>query len=151
MRKVTLVLAAACTATIPLLATAQFSRPDDAVRYRQGALNVMGVHFARLGAMAQGKLPWDAKAVSENIEVVETVHTLPFAVFGQETTKVSSSKARPEIWTNTAKFEAARDRMFAAVDDLVAANETGDEAAIKKAIGAAGASCKNCHDDFRNR
>ena len=150
MRTATLVLAAACAAAIPVLATAQFSRPDDAVRYRQGALNVMGVHFSRLGAMAQGKMPWDAKAVTDNIKVVETLHTLPFTAFGPDTAK-STSKAKPEVWTDTAKFEGARDKMFAAVDDLVAANKTGDEAAIKKAIGATGASCKACHDDFRNR
>lgn len=150
MRKVTLALAAACTVAVPLLAAAQFSRPDDAVRYRQGGLNVMGVHFGQLGAMAQGKLPWDPKAVSENVRVIETVHTLPFSTFGPEMAK-AKSKARPEIWTDHAKFEGARDRMFAAVDDLVAANKAGDEATIKKAIGATGAACKNCHDDFRNR
>ncbi len=150
MRKTTLVLAAVCAAAVPLLATAQFSRPDDAVRYRQGALNVMGAHFSRLGAMAQGKLPWDAKAVSDNIQVLETLHTLPFTAFGAETAK-ATSKAKPEVWTETAKFDGARDKMFAAVQDLVAANKAGEEGAIKKAIGATGATCKGCHDDFRNR
>lgn len=150
MRHVTLVLAAACAAAVPLLASAQFSRPDDAVRYRQGALNVMGAHFSRLGAMAQGKLPWDAKAVTENVAIVETLHTLPFAAFGPETSK-STSKAKPEVWTDTAKFEKARDNMFAAVSNLVQVSKGGDEAATKKAIGETGASCKACHDDFRNR
>lgn len=150
MRKTTLVLAAVCAAAVPLLASAQFARPDDAVRYRQGALNVMGAHFSRLGAMAQGKMPWDPKAVAQNIAIVDTLHTLPFAAFGPETSKVNS-KAKPEVWTDTAKFDKARDNMYAKVDSLVQAGKSGDEAAIKKAIGEAGASCKACHDDFRNR
>lgn len=110
MRKTTLVLAAVCAAAVPLLASAQFARPDDAVRYRQGALNVMGAHFSRLGAMAQGKMPWDPKAVAQNIAIVDTLHTLPFAAFGPETSKVNS-KAKPEVWTDTAKFDKARDNM----------------------------------------
>ena len=100
MRHVTLVLAAACAAAVPLRASAQFSRPDDAVRYRQGALNVMGAHFSRLGGMAQGKLPWDAKAVTENVAIVETLHTLPFAAFGPETSKSTSKVPRPvKCWS----------------------------------------------------
>ena len=150
MRKVTLALAATCAAALPLLASAQFSRPDDAVRYRQGALNVMGVHFGRLGAMAQGKLPWDAKAVAENVAVVDAVHKLPFTAFGADTEKVNS-KAKPEVWSDKAKFDKARDNMYAAVDKLVTTAKGGDEAATKKAIGETGASCKACHDDFRNR
>ena len=150
MRKTTLVLAAACAAAVPLLASAQFARPDDAVRYRQGALNVMGAHFGRLGAMAQGKIAWDAKAVADNIDVVETLHTLPFAAFGPETSK-ATSKARPEIWTDTAKFDKARENMYAKVANLVEVGKAGNEAAIKTAIGETGASCKACHDDFRNR
>ena len=38
-------------------AQAQFQKPEDAVKYRQSAFSVMGTHFARLGAMANSKVP----------------------------------------------------------------------------------------------
>lgn len=151
MKKTMLGLAIGGLAAVPLLAAAQFAKPEDAVRYRQGALNVMGVHFARLGAMAQGKMPWDPKAVADNVAVVEAVHKLPFTAFGEGTDKVSGSKAKPEIWSDRAKFDKARDGMFAAVAKLSQTAKGGQEAEIKKAIGDAGAACKNCHDDFRSR
>ena len=46
-------IAAALLATAGA-AQAQFRTPQDAVDYRQGAFNVMGNHFARVGAMANG-------------------------------------------------------------------------------------------------
>ncbi len=151
MKKTTLGLAIGCLAALPMLATAQFAKPDDAVRYRQSGFNVMGTHFGRLGAMAQGKMPWDAKAVADNLAVVEAVHKLPFTTFVEGTDKVSSSKAKPEVWSDKAKFEKARDDMFAAVAKLSETAKGGQEAAIKTAIGNTGGTCKACHDDFRNR
>ena len=37
---------------LSLPAAAQFAKPEDAVKYRQSSLFVMGQHFARVGAMA---------------------------------------------------------------------------------------------------
>ena len=46
-------------------ASAQFAKPEDAIKYRQSALFVMGQHFGRLGAMANGRTPFDAKAAKD--------------------------------------------------------------------------------------
>jgi len=56
---VALSLAAAAYA-VP--AAAQFEKAEDAIKYRQSALFVMGQHFGRSGARANGKAPFDAKA-----------------------------------------------------------------------------------------
>ncbi|MET0507719.1 MAG: cytochrome c [Burkholderiaceae bacterium] len=150
MKRWTLGLAVGCLATIPLLAAAQFAKPDDAIYYRQSAMNLMGNHVGRLGAMAQGKVPWDTKVAIENVAVVQAIHKLPFAAFGEGTDK-GKTKAKPEIWADRAKFEKARDNMFANVAKLSEAAKGGQEAALKSAIGDTGAACKNCHDDFRSR
>ena len=47
-------------------AAAQFQKPEDAVKYRQSAMSVMATHFGRIGAMANGRVPFDAKAVQDN-------------------------------------------------------------------------------------
>ena len=58
---ISLVLAAAAAATaVP--ASAQFAKPEDAVKYRQSALFVMSQHFGRIGAMVNGRVPYDAAA-----------------------------------------------------------------------------------------
>lgn len=129
-------------------AMAQFQRPDDAVKYRKAALSVMGTHFSRVGAMATGRAPFDAKAVTDNMAVVETLSKLPWDAFGPGTDK-GDTRALPAVWTEQAKFKAASEKMQGEVVKLNAAAKTGNLDAIKTAFGATAASCKACHDDFR--
>ena len=60
---VSLAIAAASLA-VAVPASAQFAKPEDAVKYRQGALFVMGQHFGRIGAMVNGRVPYDGKAAA---------------------------------------------------------------------------------------
>jgi cytochrome c556 len=145
------ITALALTFVSLLLATpamAQFQRPDDAVKYRKAALSVMGTHFSRVGAMATGRAPFDAKAVADNMAVVETLSKLPWDAFGPGTEK-GDTRALPAVWTEQAKFKAASEKMQGEVVKLNAAAKTGNLDAIKTAFGATAASCKACHDDFR--
>ncbi len=141
-----LALLAAAFAALP--ASAQFARPEDAVKYRQGALTVMGAHFSRIGAMASGRAPYDAKAALENAQVVADVARLPWAGFGPGTDKISP-RAKPEIWTEQAKFRDHADKMVAESANLLAAAKTNNLDNLKKAFASTSASCRACHDNFR--
>lgn len=139
--------AAGVLATLP--AAAQFQKPEDAIKYRQSAFTVMGNHVGRIGAMASGRAPFDAKAAAESANIVTTLAPLPFTGFGAGTDKGLPNRAKPEIWSDAAKFKAASDKMVAEVAKLDAAAKSGSLDAIKTAMGAVGNSCKACHDDFR--
>ena len=130
-------------------AQAQFQKPEDAVKYRQSAFSVMGTHFTRLGAMANGKVPFDAKKAQEDAAVVLMLSRLPWAGFGPGTDKLST-KAKPEIWTEQAKFKDHADKMQGEVAKLLAAARTNNLDNLKAAFGPAANSCKACHDNFRN-
>jgi cytochrome c556 len=142
------ILAAAVT-VLALPASAQFAKPEDSIKYRQSALFVMGQHFGRLGAMANGRVPFDAKAATDNAEVVAAMAQLPWAGFGAGTDKGAPTKAKPEIWAEQAKFKEANERLMADTVKLVAAAKTGNLDNLKTAFGATAGSCKNCHDSFR--
>ena len=139
------------TACLTLPAQAQFAKAEDAIKYRQSALFVMGQHFTRLAAMAQGKIPFDAKAAADNAALVETMSKLPWAAFGEVTDQGGNTKAKPEVWTDNAKFKEAAEKMQAEVNKLAAAAKTGKLEDLKTAVGATGGTCKNCHDNFRNK
>jgi cytochrome c556 len=109
----------------------------------------MGQHFGRLGAMANGRVPFDAKAATDNAEVVAAMAQLPWAGFGAGTDKGAPTKAKPEIWAEQAKFKEANERLMADTVKLVAAAKTGNLDNLKTAFGATAGSCKNCHDSFR--
>jgi len=144
---VSFVLAAAVL-TLSVPASAQFAKPEDAIKYRKASLTVMAAHFGRIGAMASGKAPFDAKAASDNAEIAAAMSKLPWAAFG-EGTDTGETKAKPEIWKEQAKFKGAADKMQAEVAKLAAAAKTGNLDNVKAAFGPAAESCKACHDAFR--
>jgi len=145
---ISLVLAAAAAAAaVP--ASAQFAKPEDAVKYRQGALFVMAQHFGRIGAMANGRVPYDAAAAVQNAEIVAEMAKLPWAGFGPGTDKVTPSRAKAEIWTEQAKFKEHNEKLVGETGKLLAAAKTNSLDNLKVAFGSTANTCKGCHDNFR--
>ena len=143
---------AAVVATVALPASAQFAKAEDAIKYRQSALSVLGTHFGRLGAMANGKAPYDAAAAAADAEVVAMVSHLPWQAFGPGTDKGRETAARPEIWQEQAKFKDRAEKMQATVaEKLLPAAKSGSLEQLKAAFGPTAQSCKACHDDFRRK
>ena len=148
MTKMILVAAAVASLMSALPAAAQFAKPEDAIKYRKAAFNVMATHFGRIGAMANGRVPFDAKAVVENAEIAAMMSKLPYAAFVAGTDK-GDTKARPEVWTESDKFKAAIAKMQDEMAKLNVAAKTGNIDTIKAAVGDTGKSCKACHDAYR--
>jgi cytochrome c556 len=126
----------------------QFSKPEDAIKYRKSALTLMGAHFSQIAAMAQGKTSYDAKVAQENAALVQTLAKLPWAAFVEGSDK-GETKAKAEIWSDSAKFREAQERLIGETEKLVVAAKTGKLEDLKVATGATGGACKNCHDNFR--
>jgi len=143
----TLSLVAGLCAALP--AAAQFQKPEDAIKYRQGAFTVMANHLGRVGGMAAGRAPFDAKVAAENTAIVATMAALPFAGFVEGSDKGLPNRAKAEIWGNNAKFKDLAGKMQAEVAKLDAAARSGSLDGIKAAMGSVSGSCKACHDDFR--
>ncbi len=104
-----------------------------------------------MGAMAQGKAPYNAATVQKNAALIDTMLTLPWNSFGPGTDKGAPTKADPKIWSDAAKFKQATEASQKAVANLVAESKGGDEAKFKAAFGEVGKTCKGCHDDFRTK
>lgn len=148
MKKTWIYFAAISASLVSFGASAQFAKPEDAIKYRKAAFTVTGAHFGRLGAMAQGRVPFDAKVAAENAEIVADMAKLPWAAFG-EGTDMGETKAKPEIWKQGAKFKEAADKLQTESVKLLAAAKSGKEDAFKAAFTATAGTCKSCHDDFR--
>jgi cytochrome c556 len=140
---------AAAAAGIAVPASAQFAKPEDAVKYRQSALFVMAQHFGRIGAMVNGRVPYDAAAATQNAEVVADMAKLPWAGFGPGTDKVTPSRAKAEIWTEQAKFKEHNEKLVGETGKLLAAAKTNSLDNLKVAFGSTANTCKGCHDNYR--
>jgi len=141
----TIVAASALTAT---LVNAQFAKPEAAIKYRKAALTVMGTHFARIGAVVKGEVPFNKEDVAKNAAIVSTMSHLPWQAFGPGT---EGGDALPSVWSDAAKFTSLSEKLTAATAALNTAAQSGDLDAVKKAFGATGQACKACHDDFKKK
>ena len=148
MKTIASFVLAVAAVTLAAPASAQFAKPEDAVKYRKSALFVMQQNFSRVGAMAAGKAPFDAKVAADSAAVAEYMSKLPWAGFGEGTDK-GETKAKPEIWKEPAKFKEYADKMQAEMSKLAVAAKTGNLDSIKTAVSATGGSCKTCHDAYR--
>ena len=148
MKRVILMTLAAACAAISVPAAAQFAKTEDAIKYRQSAMFIQGQHVGRLGAMAAGRVPYDAAVAVSNAEVVAEISRLPWAGFGPGT---EGGKAKPEIWKEQAKFKELNERLMADTDKLLVAAKAGNLDALKAAMGSVGETCKTCYDTFRNK
>jgi cytochrome c556 len=131
-----------------LPAAAQWRNADAAIKYRQSAMSLQNNHLGRLVAMAEGKVPFDAKVAAEQIEIISMLNKLQFAAFIEGSDK-GNTRAKPEIWAEKDKFNAAIMKSQEDVNKLAAAGKTGNLDQIKAAVGDVGRSCKACHDNYQ--
>ena len=143
-----LTAAALVAAFAALPAQAQFAKAEDAVAYRQGAYRVLAHHFGSLGAMANGKAPFDAARAAADGEVLAVLAKLPATGF---VAGAESKAAKPAIWTEADKFKKLDQDLVTAAGALATAAKSGDLEQIKAAFGPTAKTCKACHDEFRQK
>jgi cytochrome c556 len=142
-------IAGALALLTALPAAAQFRNADAAIKYRQSAMTIQNNHLGRVFAMVNGQVPFDAKVAQENIEIVGLLNSrVAFTAFIDGSDK-GNTRAKPEIWAEKDKWNAAVAKSQDDVNKLVAAGKSGNLDQIKAAAGAVGQSCKACHDAYQ--
>lgn len=124
-------------------------KPEDEIRFRQSAFNVIGRNFAQLGAIAKGERPYDQAFAVKTATLLEILAPQPFNSFGPGTDAGAPHKADPKIWSDAGKFKDAAEKFQFEIAKLPAAAK--DFETLKLQVGAVGKTCKGCHDDFRTK
>ena len=109
----------------------------------------MNYSLGHLDAMAEGKRPYVKEEAIRYADLLAQLSTVPKGFFGEGTDKVGETRAKPEVWTNRADFDAKMDKMVNEVAKLPQTARGGDPAALKKAVHDVDAACTSCHDDYR--
>ena len=144
-------LTTAVLLAIVLPASAQFSKPEDAIRYRQSGYVIMGHQMGKIFAQLKADKP-DIAAIQRSAAIVDFVSQLPGEgyVKGSEKGGNPPTRAKPEIFTDPKVSEVGR-AMRQEVVKLVDVSKTGDVAAIRTQFQATVKSCDNCHDNYRSK
>jgi cytochrome c556 len=146
----TWVLVAAAVGLLAGAAFAQFAKTEEAVKYRQSVMFLVGQHFSRMGAMVKGEQPYNKESFEKNAVLVDSLYRMgldAFMVPGSD--KGSGMKA--DVLTQKDKFTQMHNATAAELAKLAAVAKGGDLNAIKPQFGTTGASCKACHDAYRNK
>jgi cytochrome c556 len=121
-----------------------------ATELRQSVFSLLGSNMGALGAMAKGEIPVDAVVVEKN---ALRINQLSMMIADYTRTDTSGfemkTRAKDAVWQEQEKFLDNIEKLTTTSSTLIAAAQSGDESAIKKAIGGVGKSCGGCHDDFR--
>ena len=143
---------AACIAASAAIAgpvAAQFNKPEDAVKYRQAALTVLGNHMGRINTQLKSSTP-NMQAIQTSAGVVEAMSNLPWDGFGHVTEFVATkTRALPELFKNEAKVKDLAEKMQEEATKLNSVAKMGDVKAVRTQFGVLAKTCDNCHDDFR--
>jgi cytochrome c556 len=144
------ILTAAAVVVMASPASAQFAKPEDAIKYRQSVMFMMSQHVGRIGAMVNGKAPYDAQAATDNAALVAELSKRPWHAFVPGSDKGAiPTRAKTEIWIEQQKFKENQEKLVAETAKLLEAAKTNNLDNLKAAFGDAGKACKGCHDNYR--
>jgi cytochrome c556 len=113
-------------------------------------MTLQGKYFGPLYGMGQGRVPYNAQIVQRNAGYLDVLSKMPWDGF-DPSTKGEKSRARPEVYSDQAKFKEAAERLQSEATKLVQVSKSGDENAVKAQIGAVDKACGSCHDNFREK
>lgn len=118
--------------------------------YRQSVFQLIKSNMAPLGGMAKGAIAYDPQVMQTNGMRLEQLAAMLTDYLQVDTSKFDvSTEARPVIWEQFDDVQSKIADLKTAAVNLQSAAQTGDESQYKKAIGKVGASCKSCHDDYK--
>lgn len=139
--------AAALFGSVAATVPAQADETNAAIVHRQGLYKVASGHMTGLKAALALKDGPTANAQYHAEGIVAA-----FQRFGDAYPAGSDkgeTKAKPNIWTEQAKYKEAGQKAYAAATNLVEVTKTGDKDKSLAAFKDLGATCKGCHEDFR--
>ena len=124
--------------------------PKAIITERQATMKGFGEKTKVIKAYADGTGD-QAAALDAAKAIAETAPRIPsFFPAGTGPEAGIPTHAKPEIWADREKFEGTAQRLAGQVQSLVAAIQSGDQAATKEGLAAVGrVGCGACHDSFR--
>ncbi|CUX81941.1 MAG: Cytochrome c556 [Roseibaca calidilacus] len=138
-------------ALVAAFAAPALAQDMNAIEARQGQFKLYGHNIAVLGGMAQGRMDYDAEmaqTAADNLFHLTRHDQSRLWPEGTDSSMVMETRAKAEIWENLDDFTAK----FVALQEASAALQgvAGDGLdALRPAVGAVGASCGACHEDYR--
>ncbi|QFU75494.1 cytochrome c [Halioglobus maricola] len=150
-RNTLLAVAGATVLAASVQVTAHMDTDEPMQAYRQSYFNLVAMNFGPIGKMLKGEMEWDDAKVKMFASELGALGSMDVGRAFAPGTDKGTTRAKPGIWENKDDFTAKLNDMREALASLSTAAESGDKKAIGAAAGAAGKSCKSCHDEYKSK
>lgn len=146
-----LLVSAALLATVAAAAHAQGqpSKAEQALKYRKAVYQAIAWNFGPMSAMAQGKIPYEAKEFELRAQRVAALTPMLSESYSPDTQSVAGSKAKPELWSNRSDFDTKMKTLVDRSAALASVAKGGDFEKSKTAFLDTANACKSCHDKYK--
>ena len=84
---------------------AQFSRPEDAIKYRKSVMLVIAHHFGRLGDMVKGAKPYEQVRFTDNATLIEKLSVLSWEAFLTPGSDKGDTTMKASVLKNPEEFK----------------------------------------------
>ena len=129
--------------------SAQFSRPENAIKYRKSVMFIIAQHFGRMGDMVKGIKPYEQDRFADNATLIENLSVLPWEAFLTTGSDKGDTTMKASVLKNSEKFKKISQNYQKETARLVGAAKGDDVDAVKRQFGKVAKSCKDCHSQFR--
>ncbi len=129
-------------------------KPEEQVEIRQAGYQFMAWNMGKIKAQViDGKEPYDQAKVAAAANAIAAIANSGMgALYSPDTTSAQLGKQtrlKPEFFDNLEEAGRIGGEFVKNANQLASVAAGNDQAAIKKAFGDVGGSCKSCHDKFR--
>ena len=126
-------------------------KPEDQIKYRQAGYSFKAWNMGKIKANVEGE--YNAQQVLAAANAIAAIAGSGMgALYGPGTDKAvgdRKTRVKPEFFQNMEDVGKLATDFNAAAANLAKVAATGDKAAVQKAFGETGATCKACHDKYR--
>ena len=130
----------------------QTLKPEEMIKARKAGYSFMSWNMGKIKANLDGSFNKEQVIAAANV-VAATANSGMGALFGPGTDKEvggERTRVKPEFFQQQDKVRELAMNFNKEANELAKVAETGDKAAIQAQFGKTGATCKACHDSFRN-
>ena len=131
--------------------SAKFNKAEDAIRYRQAVMTLIGAHFGSMGQVVKGEQPYNQPSFAKDATVLEMLAKMPWEAFMYPESDRGKTKLKSKALKNKDNFMQAAQKLEEGTAKLAADAKTGDLDAIKAQFGATAKACKDCHSEFKSK
>ena len=134
------------------LAISHYDDKEPQQSYRQSWFALLAANFGPMVSMVKGEIPWQEDQMASYADQLAALTTLDVMRGFSDGSDKGTTRAKPEIWQDTADFQAKMKDLDTAVAALqTVANQGTDRKAIAEAVGGTGKACKACHDEYKSK